>query len=231
MPGVALRILLVEDHDELREATMAFLGSRGHDVRGVPMAEDINDVSGDFVPDVYVVDLNLPDEDGLALTRRLRGAHPNAGIIITTARTKIGDRVEGYGSGADIYLVKPVHPEELLAGISALGQRLKSRAARADSLVLQLSELKLRGTDGSVDLTAGEVLILGALARAPGQSLERWQIAEVIGAGAGAGASAATLEMRIARLRKKMAAAGAPQPCIKALYKVGYALCCRVVLE
>ena len=123
MQDAALKILLIEDNDELREATLAFLQNQGHYVRGVPMAEEINDVTGGFVPDVYVIDLNLPDEDGLSLTRRLRASHPNVGIVITTARAKIGDKVLGYESGADLYLTKPLEVPELCAAVAALGRR------------------------------------------------------------------------------------------------------------
>ena len=231
MQDVALKILLVEDNDELREATLAFLQSQGHCVRGVPMAEEIDDVTGGFVPDVYVIDLNLPDEDGLSLTRRLRASQPKVGIVITTARTQIGDKVVGYESGADLYLTKPVHPQELMAGVNAIGKRLRSTSAGNGALLLLLSRLQLTGPAGMVDLTASDVQILSALARAPGQSLERWQLAKIIGAGTENAPTAATLEMRIARLRKKLVTAGAAQPSIKALHKVGYTLCCSVVLQ
>ena len=181
MQNAALKILVIEDNDELREATLTFLQNQGHYVRGVPMAEDINDVTGGFVPDVYVIDLNLPDEDGLSLTRRLRASQPNVGIVITTARAKIGEKVEGYESGADLYLTKPVHPQELMAGVAALGKRLRTTSTLDNVLVLHLSRMSLRGPDSTVDMTASDVQILCALARAPGQSLERWQLAEIIG--------------------------------------------------
>lgn len=231
MQDAALKILVVEDNDELREATLTFLQNQGHYVRGVAMAEDIHDVTGGFVPDVYVIDLNLPDEDGLSLTRRLRASHPNVGIVITTARTQIGDKVIGYESGADLYLSKPVHPQELMAGVVALGKRLRTLLHRDDTLVLNLSRQQLSGPAGATDLTSSDALILSALARAPGQSLERWQLGEIISAGKTDAPTAATMEMRIARLRKKLTTAGAPQPCIKALHKVGYTLCCPVVLQ
>ena len=232
MQEVALKILVVEDNDELRQATLAFLQSEGHFVRGVAMAEDISDVTGGFVPDVYVVDLNLPDEDGLALTRRLRAAHPNVGIVITTARTQIGDRVEGYASGADLYLSKPVHPRELMAGVNALGKRVRGQSQPDDVMVFHLSRLELEGPSGRVvALTAGEAQVLSALVRAPGQSLERWQIAEIMGVGRPDAPSSATMEMRIARLRKKLGAAGGAPPCIKALHRFGYLLCCPVSMQ
>ena len=98
-------------------------------------------------------------------------------------------------------------------------------------LVVQVSRLLVTGPCGSVELSASDIQVLSALIRAPGQSLERWQIAELISAGPDQEPSPAMIEMRIARLRKKLATAGAPQPCIKAMHKVGYALCCPMRLD
>lgn len=233
MSDFALKILLIEDNDDLREATLAFLQSRGHFVRGVSAAEELGDLSGAFVPDVYVVDLNLPEEDGLSLVRRLRSVHPTVGIVITTARTEIGDKVHGYESGADIYLTKPVAPLELLAGITALAKRVHRLSPHQAALRLHLARLHLSGPSRNAELTGGEASLLTALIRAPGQVLERWQLAEIISDGiAGeASPSAAMLEMRIARLRKKLVEVGAEAPAIKALRKQGYQLCCSMTIE
>ena len=231
MQDIALKILVVEDNDALREATLAFLQNEGHYVRGVALAEEIDDLLNGFVPDVYVVDLNLPDEDGLSLTRRLRAAHPNVGIVITTARTQIGEKVLGYGSGADLYLSKPVHPRELMAGISALGKRVRTIGLQTKAMVLDLKRMVLIGPETQVEITASDALVLSALARAPGHKLERWQIAEIVRGTDTDTPSAATLEMRISRLRKKLAAVGAPAPHIKAVHKVGYTLCTPVVMQ
>lgn len=231
MHAIALKILLVEDNDELREATLDFFEGQGHIARGVPLAEDVTDIVGGFVPDVYVIDLNLPDEDGLSLTRRLRTSHPSAGIVITTARTKIGDKVLGYESGADIYLTKPVHPEELMAGVAALGKRQRIQTQPPDALILDGSQRLLRGIRATVELSTIDAHILSALTRAPDQRLDRWKVAQLISEGRPTPPTAASMEMRIARLRKKMSAAGAPHLCIKALHKMGYALCCTVVLQ
>jgi DNA-binding response OmpR family regulator len=230
MSNSAFKILVVEYNDELREATLQFLQSQGHYVRGVPMAEDINDVTGGFVPDIYIIDLILPDEDGLSLTRRLRQTHPFAGIVIATARAQIGDRVLGYESGADLYLTKPVDPRELMAGIAALGNRLHPKVHTSDQrLQVNPSKLELSGRLGRTDLTAGELAILTALALAPGQTLERWQLMNILSKREEA-PSAAAMEMRIARLRKKLVSVGAEPPSIKSLHKVGYTLCSAVVL-
>jgi DNA-binding response OmpR family regulator len=231
MDDNALKVLVVEDNDGLREATLAFLQNCGHYVRGVAMAEEILDVGGNFVPDLYVIDLNLPDEDGLCLTRRLRASHPNVGIIIATARTKIGDKLVGYESGADIYLTKPVDPRELIACVNSLGKRRHTLSMQHQSLLVDMKLMQLKGPLGTAELTVSEALILSALIRAPSQSLERWQLSEIIASGKADSVSAGSLEMRITRLRKKLTAAGASDPTIKALHKMGYSLCCPVVLQ
>ncbi|MEN9771260.1 MAG: hypothetical protein RLZZ180_2890 [Pseudomonadota bacterium] len=232
MHAPSLKILLIEDNDQLREATLAILRQKSHEVVGIPMAEDLVDATGGFIPDVYIIDINLPDEDGLSLTRRLRVKHPQAGIVITTARTAISDKVAGYESGADLYLTKPVHPRELIASLEALGKRTKPRSSRkGQDLVLQVSRLRLTGPSGGLDVSISDVKMLSALVRAPGQSLERWQIAELMSTTQDPDPSTSMIEMRIARLRKKLLTAGAMLPCIQAVRRVGYVLCCPVTLE
>ena len=226
-----LKILVVEDNDALRKATLAFLQQEGHHVRGIAQAEEIDDIVGGFVADVYVIDLNLPDEDGLSLTRRLRAAQPEVGIVIATARTQIGDRVLGYNSGADLYLTKPVDPQELRAGIRALGKRLLNLGWEKQAMVLDLKRMLLISPEAQVEMTASDALLLSALARAPGHNLERWQIAEIVGGTDAEPPSASSLEMRISRLRKKLAAVGATAPHIKAQHKFGYTLCTPVVMR
>lgn len=229
MNNFALKILVVEDNDDLRDATLAFLQAQGHYVRGVPSAEEINDVAGGFVPDIYIIDLNLPDEDGLSLTQRLRQSHPTVGIVITTARAQINDKVLGYRSGADLYLTKPIHPEELIAGISSLSHRLRIKSALTTELELSLASLVVRGPLETIDLTSAEATLLSEMARAPGKTLERWQLLEIFSK-QDTEISNASIEMRISRLRKKLEATGVAAPHIKSLHKVGYALCCQVVI-
>ena len=230
MQKFALKILVVEDNDALREATLAFLQRHGHHVRGVSSAEELNDVEGAFVPDLYIVDLILPAEDGLSLTKRLRAAHPGVGIIVTTALSRIGDKVLGYRSGADLYLTKPLDPEELIASLESLASRLRNTPSASDALTLKVSSMRLSGPGGEVPVSASEATVLSAFARAPGRSLERWQLVEVIGGEGQNQPSAATLEMRITRLRKKLTAIGAEPPGIKAVHKVGYTLCTPLLL-
>jgi CheY-like chemotaxis protein len=96
-----LNILVVEDHDDLREATVAAISAMGYTVQGGDCAEAMDEVLAHFRADVALLDLNLPGEDGLSIARRLRSAQPAIGIIMVTARTQANDFMQGYGSGAD----------------------------------------------------------------------------------------------------------------------------------
>ena len=136
----------------------------------------------------------------------------------------------GYRSGADLYLTKPLDPEELIAGLDSLAHRLRNLSAPPGTVELRVATLRLSGPAGSVGVSVGEATVLSAFARAPGRSLERWQLAEVIGGEGQNQPSASTLEMRITRLRKKLTAVGAPPPGIKAIHKVGYTLCAPLLL-
>jgi len=224
-----IKILILEDNDDLREGWLAFFQSQGHHVRGIALAEELLDKVADFTPDVYVIDLNLPDADGLEVVRHLRKVHPGVGIVITTARTQIGEKLQGYEGGADIYFTKPIDPQELLAGIAALAKR-RSTELRTDTQIrLYLERFVLQGPLATVTLTPSETAILAGLVRAANQPLARWQLAELLGAGDEL-PSDAMLEMRIARLRKKLTAAGADAQPIRAVHKRGYVLSCEVFL-
>ena len=225
----ALKILIVEDNDDLREGWMSFFQRQGHFVRGAGLAAEILDESGDFTPDVYVIDLNLPDADGLTLVKKLRQFHPSVGIIITTARSMIGDKVIGYESGADIYFTKPVDPAEFLAGIAAIAKKQWSPNVGAEALHLRPDRHVLEGVNGIVDLSPNETILLAGLVRAAGQPLAAWQLAELLGFSEEL-PTAAALEMRIARLRKKLITAGAASPGIRAAYNRGYMLCCNILI-
>lgn len=224
-----LSILVVEDHDMLRDATIALLRENGHDARGARCAEDVDDLRGMSLPDLYVIDLGLPGEDGLSLARRLRQARPGVGIIMATARTLIDDRVAGYHSGADIYLPKPVDPVELLAAIRALSHRIKP-AVSEHALQLDVQRLRLRGPSGDVTLTATEAGLLTALAQANLQTLERWQVAVHLKLDDGEG-QRASLDVRLSQLRKKLRDAGAGEPCLQSIRNHGYRLCLPISIS
>lgn len=224
-----LNIVVVEDHDDLRDSLVELLQSKDHQVVGLSCAEEVDDALGTDPVDLLIVDLNLPGEDGFSLSRRFRSAHPQAGIIMVTARHKIADKVQGYESGADIYLPKPVDPHELLAAVTAVSRKLPAKAVMnaaeaLQALTVRVMTLKVEGPLGIEKLTDGDVAVITALARAPSQRLALWQLMQTLGLSLD-DASKSSLEVRIVRLRKKLMAVGADKNCISNIRHVGYQLC------
>lgn len=221
---------MVEDNDNLREATVAFLRAQGHHVQGLVCAEEVDDTPTRDLPELYLIDVNLPGESGFSLARRIRQSQPLAGIILITARGQLPDRLKGYNVGGDNYLIKPVEPPELLACIHTLGRRLKSAQMHAAlDFTLNGQALLLKGPLGEVSLTQGEALLLSALVRAAGQKLERWQAMQLIDT-KDKGLLPANLEMRISTLRKKLSACGASAGAIRTLRGFGYGLHLQITL-
>ncbi len=142
-----MNILVIEDHDPLREVTIFALTEMGHKVRGIGSAEALNAELEISVPHILILDLNLPGEDGLSLAGRLRRMHPTIGIVMVTARNELTDKISGYESGADIYLTKPTSLEELAAAVNALSRRIITWAG--DFLQLPLDKGKLKATERS----------------------------------------------------------------------------------
>lgn len=247
-----LNIVVVEDHNLLRQVTVQMFTDCGHHVLGLSSAEEVEDVLGRFAPDLFVIDIGLPGEDGLSLCARLRKSHPGVGIVLVTARVMLHDKVVGYNQGADMYLPKPVDTTELLAAVHALGRRVKAAAADAGAaadadadagagagapleaerrkLRLNQQKLTLKGRGETVALTTGEAALLAALARAPGNMLEHWQVAANLGNLTDT-ASKSSVEVRVARLRKKLVLASGVAAPIKAVRLQGYQLCVAVKIE
>jgi DNA-binding response OmpR family regulator len=225
-----LNIMVVEDHDALREVTMEALSQRGHNVRGVDCAEALPDEPGLFPIDLLVIDLNLPGEDGMSLAARIRAAQPDIGIIMVTARNQVRDRMAGYDSGADIYLTKPTSAEELIAAVRALTRRIKPGEPADSAFTVSLSALTLQGPQGKVGLSGHEAAMLVAFVRAKDQQMESWQLIAVT-AKEVCEASKKALEVQIVRLRKKLQQCGAEDTTIKAIRGQGYRLCVKVGLS
>ena len=128
-----LNIVVVEDNHDLREAIVEVLTAQGHRVLGLSCSEELGDEGAQAVIDLLVVDLNLPGEDGVSLTRRLRATQPGLYILVMTARDTVRDKVSGYEAGADMYLTKPVSIEELTAAVKSLDRRLNATPAPSDN--------------------------------------------------------------------------------------------------
>lgn len=217
-------IFVVEDNDALRQALCEVLERDGHLCLGLTCAEEVDDAVMQELPDLYLVDLNLPGEDGLSLALRVRSCKPEVGIVVLTARTEIADRLQGYAQGIDLYLSKPIHPSELSAIVASIAKRLKAQTKVTNmDLRVQIAELILSGPNGITHLTHSELRLIEALARAPGQTLESWQVAAHLGQSENL-PSKASVEVRLSRIRKKLIQVGSPASSIKAIKGYGYKL-------
>ncbi|MBK6999256.1 MAG: response regulator transcription factor [Rhodoferax sp.] len=219
-----LKLLVVEDHHGLREVTVETLVDQGHQVIGVDCAEAVGELPADFTPDIAIVDLNLPGEDGLQLAARLRQVQPGIGIIMVTARHALHEKLAGYEHGADLYLTKPTAPEELSAAVEALARRIKLTATdRTSGYGLNVHERILHTPCGNVALRSAEANLLHSLALAPDQTLETWQLLERLGKTVDEDGKA-QLQVLASRLRSKLAEHGLPDRCLRAERNKGYRL-------
>jgi two-component system response regulator QseB/two-component system response regulator BasR len=202
-----MNILLVEDDLELGRALQAVLQDDGYTTVWVRMAADALHQLGHAPFAALVLDLGLPDGDGMTLLRTLRGDAARAAlpIVLVTARHSLEDRLSGFAGGADDYLVKPFDMEELLARLRAVLRR--ARPDGGDTGVLTCGALALderRRTvhcDGRpLALSPTEFNLLLALMRAPDRVVSRGELED----GALAGSESLTLDVHMSNLRRKI---------------------------
>lgn len=226
--AISLGIVVVEDHDALRELTVEVLRGDGHHAVGIACAEEMEDAIGDMPVDLLIADLHLPGEDGLSLIRRFRAAQPLAGIILVTASSRVDIKVLGYNEGADLYLPKPVATDELLAAVSSIARRLhyQAQARQVANHADFRHNARLRwisGPLGKVELSDSESSILESLSQAPAQRLPLDQLQTVLRLGEGSFNKSA-FEVRMVRLRKKLMDVGAERSCLRSVRNMGYQL-------
>lgn len=228
-------VALVEDDHMLREEVTNHLTNHGFLVHAVNSALALDDLTARVPIDLFVIDLNLPGEDGLSLCRRLRQALPGAGIVIVTAKVALQDRLVGYShGGADFYLTKPIAPDELVLVLLSLGRRVKlidtleewSLSLRDRTLLGPEAEQKLR-------LTMREKTLLVALIQAKENTLDSGVLCDLFSSSdSDESINKHALEELVARLRKKFKTVqveGA-EPAIKSVWGVGYQLCLQINL-
>jgi DNA-binding response OmpR family regulator len=226
-----MNVVVIEDYVSLRITIVKTIEKLGHSAIGLSCAEELDDVAIGKATDLFIIDLNLPEEDGISLTKRIRKANPLIGIIMLTARSREADKVLGYESGADIYLTKPVSFSELTAAITALSRRIHAEktAFVTDNLILDSSRLVLLLNDLEISVNETEFIILQSLTRAKNQQLEHWQLLEVIGEDLDSGTAKSYLNVRIHRLRQKFNEIGCKNS-IKNHHQKGYQLCVNLTV-
>lgn len=179
-------VIVAEDEQDLLVEVVSYLSDHGMTVRGVSDGPDFWLCFGEREPDIVVLDLGLGTEDGSNIAAAVRQRAPGVGIIMTTARSAVDDRIGGYEAGADIYLVKPVDLGELSAAIRALYRRHAETDAsdntQAPEWELDLLGWHLTGPDKRhISLTRAETQLLDCLTEAPGRPVSRFDIARHMG--------------------------------------------------
>ena len=225
--GTAPRVLVVDDEHSLAEVLGSVLRREGWTARTAHTGLDAIRVAREFAPDAVVLDVMLPDLDGLEVLRRIRAADPDVCVLFLTARDAVEDRVAGITAGGDDYVTKPFSLEEVLARLRGLLRR--SGAAReAARPGLVVGDLTLdedahevhRGGD-RIELTATEYELLRFLMRNPRRVLSKAQILDRVW-NYDFGGQAHIVELYVSYLRKKIDAGRAPM--IHTVRGAGYVL-------
>ncbi|MFG6432555.1 response regulator [Roseateles sp. LYH14W] len=236
MPDTLPTVLLVDDEPELRALLAEYFGRNGFEVLQAEDAAAARARVAERVPDVAVLDINMPGENGLSLARALREAHPRLGVLMLTTAGEAIDRIVGLEVGADDYVAKPFELRELLARVRAVLRRLQVTAAPAAAEAepaseervpfgpcrLHLGERKLFGADGAeIDITAAEFDLLALFARHPNRPLNRDQIMEQAH-NRGWDVFDRSIDLRVMRLRRKVERNPDKPEVIKTVRNVGY---------
>lgn len=225
--GTAVRVLVVDDENNLTELLSMALRYEGWDIKSAGTGTTAVRTAKEFRPDAVVLDMMLPDFDGLEVLRRLRDDDPTLPVLFLTARDAVEDRVAGLTAGGDDYVTKPFSLEEVVARVRALLRRSVALNEESSS-TLTVGDLRLdedshevfRG-DTEITLTATEFELLRYLMRNPKRVLSKAQILDRVWH-YDFGGQANVVELYISYLRKKIDAGR--EPMIHTMRGAGYVL-------
>jgi DNA-binding response OmpR family regulator len=230
-------ILVVDDDPDIRELLEDYLGDQGYRVISVATAEAMRLSLAEQLPDVVLLDVGLPGEDGLSLARHIR-EHFDLGIIMVSGAGETLDRIVGLEVGADDYVAKPFDPRELHARLKSVLRRYQQRAALTDDKVpepdsarrripfgvgtLDLDSCQLLGAEGAeIPVTAMEFELLKVFAERPNRPLTRDQLLNLT-QNRDWDPFDRSIDIRIARLRRKVEP-DPQKPCVlKTVRGMGY---------
>ena len=210
------KILVVDDDKDVRDTIREYFEFCGFDVAVAGDGAGMRKVLAQRQIDIVLMDLNLPGEDGLTLTRELRSSHP-AGVIMLTAAGQTVDRIIGLEMGADDYVAKPFDPREVLARVKSVLRRLRERPrevqahrdekpeiVKMGSCTLDLAAHRLYDASGTdIPLTSMEFDLLKTFAKHPDRVLSRDQLLE-LAHNRDAHVFDRSIDLRIARIRRKI---------------------------
>jgi two-component system OmpR family response regulator len=216
-----MRILVIEDEPTLRDQLVRAIAAAGHTVEGAgdgAVGHYLGDVEA-F--DAVVLDLGMPELDGLSVLRRWRAAGRNMPVLILTARSAWHEKVAGIDAGADDYLAKPFHIEELLARLRALLRRQAAHGSaewQCGAIVVDTRQARVLVDGRPLALTSHEFKLLSLLMQRKGEVLSRTELSEHLYP-QDSERDSNTIEVFVARLRKKL-----PPGSIETVRGLGYRL-------
>ncbi len=229
MADLQAHLLVVDDDERIRVLLQKFLIRNGFLVTACGSAGHARKLLAGLEFDLIVLDVMMPGEDGIALTRELR-VRSQVPILLLTARGETGSRIEGFEAGADDYLVKPFEPKELLLRINAILRRVPQVRAEPGPKVLHMGEVRYDIERGElwrgevpVRLTATEAQLMRIFAAAPGQPVGRDKLAGEVPEEGDKGGDRA-VDVQITRLRRKIEADPKQPRYLQTIRGAGYML-------
>ncbi len=203
-----VKVLAIDDDHDILKVLRANLELHGYDVVTADSWASTEEILGSMLPDIILLDLMLPDRDGIDICRDIRKAHPQVPVIMLTARDKVSDKVLGLESGADDYVVKPFETLELLARIRACLRR-SEQTDKEEILVYRKIRVdhkkRLVTVSGrKVDLTPKEYELLCFLMRHADEVLSRERIRKSIWKESGIYSWSRVIDVHVQHLRQKI---------------------------
>lgn len=220
------RVLVVEDDDALGAALVGVLAGEGHEVRWAKTAAEALRLIDDARPDLVLLDLGLPDADGLVVCRQIRADHADVVVVVVTARTEEAEAVRALDEGADDVVLKPFRPVELAARLRAhLRRRHVSGPQELRVGTLRVDQRSRRSWVADVELALRpkELDLLAVLMTTPGQAVRREHLMDQVWDEHWSGPTK-TLDVHVANVRRKLADAGDRWDRIATLRGFGYRL-------
>lgn len=230
MANATQRVLVIEDELDLQEAMVTYLNLEGFSAHGVGSLMAAQQWLGSNSHDALVMDLGLPDGDGLVWLESQPALRSKA-VIITSARGSANERIAGVKAGADTYLVKPIQLEELASHIQNLGRRLQATATVQPVWELVVTSWVLKAPNGkSLKLTHSEKVLLMTLAQLPGKVVSRQDLIVDLGFEPDS-YDPRRMEILVRRLRNKAAEAlNLPLP-LETVHGLGYSFVAVIALR
>ena len=221
-----MRVLLIEDDSAVAQSIELMLKSESFNIYTTDLGEEGIDLGKIYDYDIILLDLNLPDMSGFEVLRGLRVSKVAAPILILSGLAGVEDKVRGLGFGADDYMTKPFHKDELIARIHALVRRSRGHAQstiQTGDLTVDLDTKKVEINGIRVHLTAKEYKILELLSLRKGTTLTKEMLLNHLYGGMDE-PELKIIDVFICKLRKKLAAATGGQNYIETVWGRGYVL-------